>query len=580
MAAATGQHGWAGRARAAVAAVLLCLAAAPALAERLALVVGNGDYAVAPDLANPVSDATAVAAALKDLDFKVTLMTDAGGESLWAEMDRFVTEAESAESVVFYYAGHAFQMSGVNYLVPVTAKLESRQGLTKETWSLDAIIARLQSRSRQTLIFLDACRNDPLPPAVRGSGASADGLARVQAGVGTFVAFATAPGGVTADGVEGATNSPFTAALLKHIGAKGKSVSDMMIEVRNDVEVATLRKQVPWDQSSLREQFYFVPPVAQGRQELSEADYELLAQLDPEDRKQFLELLANSGFDEDSLKLAEGEIALAEANLEQVAEETTLLEEVAVDLPPAELPTETVGDGATDLLTLPTLGDDPSALDDLQVADGNVTLGDAPDDTVIAAIDPALKPEDTPVPEDEPVRLAALDWKTRDIALGQDAPLRVTGKHVTADSDEGRQIIGAIDPALLDESVTPDLPPEDLAKGVQSELKRVGCYYMAVDGDWGKGSRTALTSYFLAKKTVPDSLEPTAALFAQLQAEPKVVCEVRVAKSAVKTGKRAAVETAAEVEKTSVKSTKKTGKKQETARTRITKGTIGITGSF
>lgn len=561
------------------AALALCLAAMPALAERLALVVGNGDYSAAPDLANPVSDATAVAKALEGLDFKVTLLTDAAGTSLWDEMDRFVKDAERAESVVFYYAGHAFQMSGVNYLVPVDAALESREALGKETWNLDSIIARLQSRSRQTLIFLDACRNDPLPASVRGSGASADGLARVQAGVGTFVAFATAPGGVTADGVEGAEHSPFTTALLKHINASGKSVSDMMIEVRNDVETATLRKQVPWDQSSLREQFYFVPPASSGKQELSEADYELLAQLDPADRKQFLDLLAQSGFDEASLKLAEEEIALAEANLQQVAEETTIIDEPMIE------DAADAGDDA--VVTLPPEGDESAAadvsLDDLDVVAGGVDIGDVPvEDDVLAAIDPALKPEDPAVEdEDAPIRLAALDWDTREVELDgiEDGRTRVPGKIVTPDTDEGREILAAIDPRLIDESAPVELKEGDLAKAVQGELKRVGCYQLAVDGSWGKGSRTALTSYYLAKKVVPDSLDPTPALYDRLLAETKVVCEVRVASSAVKTGKRAKVETEV-VEKTSVSSGKKTGKKQETAKTRITKGTIGMTGSF
>ncbi|MBL4929591.1 caspase family protein [Fuscibacter oryzae] len=547
------------------ATMALCLGVGPALAERVALVVGNGDYTVAPDLKNPVGDATAVAAGLKKLGFTVTLLTDTGTAAFQEQMDSFVVGAEGAESVVFYYAGHAFQLSGVNYLVPVDAALDSRERLTSETWSLDAVIARLQSRNRQTLIFLDACRNDPLPQGVRGSGAATDGLARVQAGVGTFVAFATAPGAVSADGVAGADHSPFATALLKHLPEKGKSVSDMMIEVRNDVENATLRRQVPWDQSSLREQFYFVPPEAAAKQELSEADYELLAQLAPDEREQFLALLAKSGFDQGSLKLAEEEIALAEANLEQVAEETTILDSPTPEAPAVESPTEAKAPAVPDALV---------SLEDLQVTDESVAIGDAPvpDETVLAAIDPALKPDE--VDGKAAIRLAALDWDSRKIELG--GPTRLQGREVTADTPEGRDLLTAIDPRLLGQ-VAP--MPLDLAKSVQGELLRVGCYRMAVDGNWGKGSRTALTSYYLAKHVVPTSLEPSADLFMALSGETKVVCEARVASSAVKTGKRAQVETAP-VEKASVKSNVKTGKKQETAKTRITKGTIGITGSF
>jgi hypothetical protein len=596
MVALASGRSWIAKGARSVAALLLIACASPALAERLALVVGNGDYSVAPHLDNPVGDATAVARTLTDLDFKVTLLTDAKGQSLWDEMDSFVTRAEGAESVVFYYAGHAFQMSGVNYLVPVDARLESREALARETWSLDAIIARLQSRSRQTLIFLDACRNDPLPNGVRGSGAAADGLARVQAGVGTFVAFATAPGAVTADGVGGGEHSPFTTALLKHMPTKGKSVSDMMIEVRNDVENATARKQVPWDQSSLREQFYFVPREAAAKQELSEADYELLAQLDPADRKQFLDLLAQSGFDETSLQLAEAEIALAEANLEQVAVEssTTFLDEPETADSSAQPTADTADTVAKTEEPQPLPADDQASagdaagtpsvsLDDLQVADSSVIIEDAPaeDTTVVAGIDPALKPDEET--GEAPIRLAALDWDTREAGLqaADGKPTRVTGRLVTPDTEEGRNILAGIDPRLVDSDTPVEIAADDLPRAVQSELQRVGCYQMTVDGNWGKGSRTALTSYFLAKRVVPTTLEPTAELYSTLAAEPKVVCEVRVAQSAVKTGKRAKVELASEeVSAASPKSNKKTGKKQETAKTRITKGTIGMTGSF
>lgn len=545
------------------AAAMLCALAVSAQAERLAFVVGNADYDAAPDLANPVNDATAMSDALKRLGFKVTLLTNAGGDSLWTALDQFVIDAETAESAVFYYSGHAFQMSGVNYLVPVSAKLDSREAAKAETWSLDGIIARLQSRSRQTLIFLDACRNDPLPASVRGSGAASDGLARVQAGVGTFVAFSTEPGGVTADGISGSATSPFTGAILAHVETVGISISDMMIEVRNDVENATARKQVPWDQSSLREQFYFVPPAEAGKQELSEADYELLALLSPEDRKQFLDLLAQSGFDEASLADAEAEISIAEANLVQVASLSTVVSAASVEV------------AAPEVVATPA-EPDAGSLDSLIVLDATVVVEIAPADAVAAV---ATAPVDD---ANAPIRLAALSWDIRDIAINEVTMtrLRLSGRLVTPDTETDRAILAAIDPRLLNDDLplSADLDPKALAKALQTELRRVGCYQMRVDGSWGKGSRTALTSYFLAKRKVPDSLEPTAALLDTLSVEDKVVCEVRVAKSAVKTGNRVAAPEV--VEAPSVRSTVKTGKKQETVKTRITKGTIGMTGSF
>ena len=217
-------------------------------------------------------------------------------------------------------------------------------------------------------------------------------------------------------------------------------------------------------------------------------------------------------------------------------------------------------------------------LAELEVVDTGVILGAAPAnaDLTLAAADAG----------DEPIRLAALDWDTRDIALNDIAirRLRLTGRQVVPDSDANRALLAAIDPDLVEDKVTETIAPEDLARAVQAELKRVGCYQMGVDGSWGKGSRTALTSYYLAKKVVPQSLEPSEDLYAGLQSESKVVCAVRVAKSAVKTGKRTQppVEKASteRVGKVDVTSKKKTGVKQETAKTRITKGTIGITGSF
>lgn len=595
-------------------------------AKRLALVIGNADYMTVPKLRNAAKDAIDVADALKRLGFDVTLLTDLRGADLAAQLDAFAAEAQEAESTVFFYAGHAFQMNGVNYLVPVDAALQSREAIRTETWNLDGIIARLQDRKRQTLVFLDACRNDPVPQSVRGSG-PADGLARMQTGVGTFVAFATEPGAVTYDGAGDAPNSPFTASLLKNIETPGLSISDMMIKVRNEVSATTGGRQTPWDQSSLREQFYF-QAATEAKQELSEADYELLAQLSPEDRAKFLDLLRESGFSEESLQQADDAITIASYNLEVAADSSVVIEAVTdadvaasieTDQAP-ELTLEVIGGGAN-VAGVEVAAAEPAAEPELEVAavEPQPEVPAAPEATAEAvapaaepeaaatevaaaepAVEPAPQPEVAPVteiataepgqapaatetevataepaetatgtetvasipetvvavlPEPEPlaplggtteeapIRLAALTWQTRGVTelnAVSGSYARVTGNEIVPDTDSNRAFLASIDPSLLlDQAAVVD--PADLSREAQSELARLGCYRMAVDGSWGKGSRTALTSYFLAKRSVPDTLEPTAELVAQLKGEAKVVCEVQVARARVVPGKTKAI---------------------------------------
>ena len=235
-------------------------ATAQAAGRKLALVVGNQAYTQLPGLNTPVEDAQALSNTLRNLGFEVTLLTDVGPAVFQAVLGTFAGDVDKADTVLFYYAGHAFQKDGVNHLVPVNARLADAAALDSETWRLDDIAKALKGKTNQLLLFVDACRDNPLPEAVRPV-AEAGGLAQFDGGAGTFVAFATAPGQVAWDKTKGAVNSPFTAALLAHIAKPGQNISDLMIAVRNDVETATDGKQTPWDQSSLREQFFFVPPA-------------------------------------------------------------------------------------------------------------------------------------------------------------------------------------------------------------------------------------------------------------------------------------------------------------------------------
>jgi hypothetical protein len=276
--------------------------AGAALAERLALVVGNGDYAALPPIGTAPRDAADLARALERLDFKVTLLTDATGLGLVGALRDLIGQADQggADTLLFYYAGHGFQLDGTNYLAPVDATLAGRGRIAAETLPLDGVLARLQGRNRQVILLLDASAAAVLPPEISGAVGGADapvGLAPITPGNGTFVAFSAQPDtlGVTAGAAEGAApHSPFAAALLDKIEEKGVSVSDTMIRVRSAVEKATERRQTPWDRSSLRAQFYF-NPVYETSSGLTAADYEMLAGMAPERRAQFLKLLDNTG---------------------------------------------------------------------------------------------------------------------------------------------------------------------------------------------------------------------------------------------------------------------------------------------
>ena len=221
--------------------------------RRVALVIGNARYAHVDSLANPANDAAAMKAALEAQGFETMVGVDLDRAAFEALLSRFEAAAKGAEAALVHYSGHAFQLRGRNYLVPVDARLRSVDDIERETLRLDVVVGELQARERQLLVFLDACRNNPLPAAKR----TGTGLAPVATGNGVYVAFATQPGNISYDGRS--RLSPFTKAIVKNIGKPGRSVSDLMIEVRNDVERSTLHQQTPWDQSSLKRQFYFAP---------------------------------------------------------------------------------------------------------------------------------------------------------------------------------------------------------------------------------------------------------------------------------------------------------------------------------
>lgn len=243
----------------------LCLPSAALAEKRAALVIGNAAYRHTSELKNPKSDAIDIAVELRKLGFQVF----EGHDLDKAAMDRLIRDFAGRlvgnDVAVFFYAGHGIQVGGSNYLVPIDAELNSAAGIDFELVRLDLVQRQMEREVPTNILFLDACRNNPLArnlSRAMGSrgGDIGRGLSVVEAGLDTLVSFSTQPGNVALDGQ--GRNSPFTAALINHIGSPAKDINSVLISVRNDVRAATRGQQVPWENSALTRQFYFKQTAA------------------------------------------------------------------------------------------------------------------------------------------------------------------------------------------------------------------------------------------------------------------------------------------------------------------------------
>jgi tetratricopeptide (TPR) repeat protein len=234
--------------------------------RRVALVIGNGAYAHVKALPNPTNDARSIAKSLRDIGFAVSEGIDLDRAAMQKMTRDFLREAARAQVALVYYAGHGVQIDGRNYLVPVDVRLQGGADITEAMTDMDTILAGLDDQVRTNILIFDACRNNPMAHQVASTSPNraieaGSGLAAPTAlgagstlGAGTLIAFATAPGQVALDG-EGA-NSPFSAALSRHIGTPGLEVQQMLTRVRAEVVATTRSKQVPWSNSSLLGEVY------------------------------------------------------------------------------------------------------------------------------------------------------------------------------------------------------------------------------------------------------------------------------------------------------------------------------------
>ena len=250
--------------RSLVVAIVVLVAPAVLFADgRVALVVGNTTYAHIGRLPNPENDAADMSAALRRLGFEVTTELDADRVELTEALRAFTRRSAGADVSLVFYAGHGIEMDGVNYLVPVDARLERDVDVRFETITVDDLLVSTTGASLR-LVILDACRNNPLARSMQrtaaartvSSGSFAD-LNEDLLGDETLVAYAA----TAADGR--GRNSPYTAALLSHLETP-LEIGLLFRRVRAQVLAATNGAQRPHEYHSLVGEHYLTRTLATG----------------------------------------------------------------------------------------------------------------------------------------------------------------------------------------------------------------------------------------------------------------------------------------------------------------------------
>ncbi len=441
--------------------------------KRVALVIGNSAYENAAPLINPRNDAEDLSDKLRSLGFDVVGGFDLDSRGMRDKVREFGNKLRGADVAMFFYAGHALQVNGRNYLAPVNTDIRHEGDLDFETIPMDFVQRQMERETKTVLLFLDACRDNPLARKLRISSRSTGsvrGLARDDSSSeGTFIAFATQPNNVALDG--DGRNSPFTRALLANIGRPGVEISTLMTDVRRQVFEETKEQQIPWINSSLLGRFYF------------------------------------NGGENDT---TDNQVALLDQSTKTQTDITPIVEPVRKKPVQNRLKSTSSNNNETDKLLSMRLEQlaweavkDSQDADELQAfinAYGNGFFGD------LAKLRLAR------IQKAEQAKVASLD--TRKIHV--EKPIRDNSEDATKTAilDDGKKVI----------SEDPKIVTREITRQIQSELNRIGCVAGSADGLWGKKSLRAVGAYAKYAKIKLATLQPTPELLEQLQTYTSRIC--------------------------------------------------------
>jgi len=251
---------------------LLLLGSAQAQAPidlRVALVIGNAAYVAAP-LANPINDAKAMSAVLRAMGFVVVEAHDASKVQMQAALGEAARLLKGKNAVgMLYYAGHGLQLDWRNYMLPVDVELRGAADVPAQTIDVQAVLEAFRvSGNRMNILVLDACRDNPFAATTSGKG-----LAQMDVPPRTLLAYATAPGNVAEDGSSTGGNGLYTRHLVRELGQPGAKIEDVFKRVRLQVRRESEGRQVPWELTSLEDDFYFDPKAQRAPQESWEKSF-------------------------------------------------------------------------------------------------------------------------------------------------------------------------------------------------------------------------------------------------------------------------------------------------------------------
>ncbi|MES2974671.1 MAG: caspase family protein [Pseudomonadota bacterium] len=238
-----------------LAALLLVPAQAQAPGDlRLALVIGNAAYPGPAALVNPANDARAMSESLSSMGFTIVTLQDASRAQMADAIAKVRETLRGKQAVgMLYYAGHGLQLDWRNYMVPVDAQLRQASDVAQQAVDLSSVIDAFKAAgNRLNIVVLDACRDNPFAGTASGKG-----LAPLDAPPGTFLAYATAPGNVAEDGDAKGGNGLYTQFLLQELAKPTAKIEDVFKRVRLQVRKQSQGRQIPWESTSLEDDFYF-----------------------------------------------------------------------------------------------------------------------------------------------------------------------------------------------------------------------------------------------------------------------------------------------------------------------------------